>query len=141
MNGKEEFKKRMKEEGFTRQTVAAYVGDKSYQNLAQQLGSNVADLKSERLNELMNAIGWEIEFKRVPYRKVSRKYIKALAFGCCDMLYGENESRHREGIFYTTEEGYAILDNRNNADMSKGLIELRTEEELRKTLAVLAGNE
>ena len=141
MNGKEEFERLMKEGGYTRQTVSAYVGDNNYQNLNQQLGKKVADLKTERLSELLEAIGWEITFKKVPYKKVSRKYITNLAFGCCDGIYEENEGKHREGIFYTTEDGYALLDNRNSDGITNSLIELQSEEEMRKMLAILSREE
>lgn len=142
MNGKEAFEKLMREEGYTRQALSAYL-DETPQNLNQQLGHKVKDLKTERLSELLNSMGWDIAFKKIGYRKVSRAYIRNLALGICDVAYSgsTNEGKHREAIFYTTEDGYAVLDNRDNEDRSKGIMEFPDEESMMETLKILSGEE
>lgn len=142
MNGKEAFEKLMREEGYTRQALSAYL-DETPQNLNQQLGYRVKDLKTERLSELLNSIGWDLEFKKIGCRKVSRKYLRNLALGLCDVAYASsaNEAKHRDDIFYTTEDGYAILDNRDNEDRSKGIVEFPDEQSMMETLKILSGEE
>ncbi len=142
MNGKEAFDKLLKQEGYTRNTLSVYL-DETPQNLNQQLGYRVKDLKTERLSELLNSIGWDLEFKRIGYRKVSRKYLKNLALGLCDVMYvsGGNEAKHRDGIFCTTEDGYAILDNRDNEDHSNSIMEFPTEEAMMQTLRLITGED
>ncbi len=142
MNGKDAFEKVMREEGYTRQALSAYL-DETPQNLNQQLGYRVKDLKTERLSELLNSIGWDITFKKIGYKKVSRTYLRNLSLGLCDVAYASsaNEAKHRNDIFYTTEEGFAILDNRDNEDRSKGIIEFPDEESMMETLKILCGEE
>lgn len=139
MNGKEAFEKIMREEGYTRQAISAYMSE-SPQHLNQQLGHKVADLKTERLSELLNAVGWDIAFKKIGYHKVSREYITNLANGLADEIYGEkNEKTHRDEVFCTCDDGYAVLDNRDNEDRKKSLIEFQTEEQMMMFLKILTG--
>ena len=82
-----------------------------------------------------------LNIKGQPKQGNSRKYLRNLGLGLCDVAYASsaNETKHRNDIFYTTEDGYAILDNRDNEDRSKGIVEFPDEESMMATLKILCG--